>query len=136
MANVQILTISVSALLLFVILEAIRKRRLKEQYALLWLLAGGVLLLFSLWRDLLHRVSAIMGIFYPPSALLLMLTGFVVVILLSFSIVVSELAGKVTRLTQKLALLEGELRELRGSAGPQGGGGGPAPPAAPPARTA
>ena len=111
MDKVQILSIAVSAAMLLVILEAIRKKKLKEQYALVWLLTGGVLLLFSVWRHLLDRLSALIGIYYPPSALLLMLTGLTVLILLSFSIVVSDLSGKVTSLTQKVALLEWELAQ-------------------------
>lgn len=117
MSKVQILSILASLSLLLVILEAIRKRRLREQYALVWLLTGFILMLFSLWRSLLDRVSGLMGIYYPPSALLLLLTGLVVLILLSFSIVVSSLSVKVTRLSQKLALLEWELKNPRGGAG-------------------
>lgn len=115
--RVQILAVVGCLGLLAVIFEAIRKRRLREQYALVWLLTGGVLLLLALWRDLLHQISALMGIYYPPSALLLIGIGFVVLILLNFSVVVSDLSAKVTRLTQKLALLEWEMhaRQERGT---------------------
>ena len=119
MSKVQLLSILASLLLLVVILETIRKRKLREQYALVWILTGAVLLLFSFWRSLLDRLSSWMGIYYPPSALLLILTGLLVLILLSFSIVVSSLSLKVTLLSQKLALLEWEVkrREIEGGTG-------------------
>jgi len=123
-SKVQLLSIVASLTLLLVILETIRKRRLREQYALVWLLTGFLLLLFSLWRDLLDRVSALMGIYYPPSALLLMLTGLLVLILLSFSIVVSSLSIKLTRLSQKLALLEWELHARARGGLPEAGAAG------------
>ena len=111
--RVQVVAVVGSLALLVIVFEAIRKRRLREQYALVWLLTGGALLALSLWRELLHQLSALMGIYYPPSALLLIGIGFVVLILLSFSVVVSELSGKVTRLTQRLALLEWEVKTLQ-----------------------
>lgn len=117
--RVQIIAIIGSLALLLVIFEAIRRRRLREQYALTWLLTGGALLLLSVWRDLLTSLSQIAGIYYPPSVLLLIGAGFVVLILLDFSMVVSDLSAKVTRLTQAHALLEREVMAL--SQGEQSG---------------
>jgi len=118
MDRVEIVAVAGAVVLLAVILEAIVKRRLREQYALMWLLTGVVLLVLALWRDLLHQLSALMGIYYPPSALFLIFIGLVVLILLNFSVVVSDLSAKVMRLTQKLALLEWEIDSMRGQQAP------------------
>lgn len=113
MSRVQLFAIIGSLVLLLVIIDAIRKRRILEQYSLVWLLTGFVLLFLSIWRDLLDNLSAFIGIYYPPSVLLLIGSGLLVLILLSFSAVVSKEAGKVARLTQRLALLEFEVGRLR-----------------------
>ena len=60
---------SVGVLLL--VLELVRRRRLREEYALLWLVTGAVLLLLSLSRPLLDTLAELTGIYYPPSALFL-----------------------------------------------------------------
>lgn len=111
-ARVQVLAIVGSLVLLALIVEAVRRRRLREQYALVWLLTGVVLVVLSLWRELLHQLSWLMGIYYPPSALLLVGIGLIILVLLSFSVVVSDLSVKVTVLTQRIAILEWELGRL------------------------
>jgi Uncharacterized conserved protein (DUF2304) len=109
--RVSIAAAIASALLLLVIIELIRSRRLQERYALLWLLTGGVMLVFAVWRGALVTVSGWIGIRYPPSALFVLAAFFVLVVLLHYSTVISELAAKNLALAQRLALLENRLRE-------------------------
>ena len=99
-----------AALFLLVIFELIRSRRLQERYALLWLITGGVILILSVWRDALRLVSEQIGIAYPPSALFIVGFLFILVVLLHYSTVISELAEKNVRLAQDIALLEERLR--------------------------
>lgn len=107
--RIQVIAVFASVGLLVTTIEIVRRRRLREQYALVWLLTSVVLLFLSVWRDLLHQFSAFIGVYYPPSALLLVLIGLLVIVLLSFSVVVSELSAKVTRLTQEVAILQAEM---------------------------
>jgi hypothetical protein len=96
--------------LLVVVLELIRSRRLRERYALLWLLTGLVMLALSLWRDGLNTVAGWFGIrTYPPAALFAIAALFVILVLLHYSTVISKLSDQNTILAQKLALLEEEL---------------------------
>jgi hypothetical protein len=99
-----------SALFLLVIFELIRSRRLQERYALLWLITGGVILLLSVWRDALRMVSQQIGIAYPPSALFIIGFLFILVVLLHYSTVISELSERNVRLAQDIALVEERLR--------------------------
>jgi hypothetical protein len=99
--------------LLGIVLEMVRSRRLEEQYSLLWVFTGAVLLLLSGWRALLDRLAVLVGVHYPPSALFLVGFGFFLVILLHFSLVLSKLASRTKELAQELALLEEEVRSLR-----------------------
>jgi hypothetical protein len=99
-----------SALFLLVIFELIRSRRLQERYALLWLVTGSVILLLSVWRDALRMVSQQIGIAYPPSALFIIGFLFILVVLLHYSTVISELSERNVRLAQDIALVEERLR--------------------------
>jgi hypothetical protein len=97
-------------LFLVVIFELIRRRRLQERYALLWLLTGAVLLLFSVWRDALRLLAQTVGIAYPPSALFMIASFFILVVLLHYSTVISELSERNVTLAQRLAILEERLK--------------------------
>jgi hypothetical protein len=109
---VKILAVCASVSLLVVVVELIRRGRLKERYSLLWLFAGAVLLLFSLSRHLLESVSLLLGIQYPPSFLFLLAFFFLLLITLHFSAVISGLAEKNKHLAQELALLRQEIADL------------------------
>jgi hypothetical protein len=100
-------------LLILVVLELIRGRRLKERYALLWLATGTVLLVLSLWRDGLDTIAGWLGVSgYPPAILFAAATLFVIVVLLHYSTVLSRLDDENTVLAQRLALAEQRLAEL------------------------
>ena len=104
--RVQIVGIAGAAVLLLVILELVRRRRLLERYALLWLLAGVVLLGLAVWRGALEVLAELVGIASPPNALFFVAFGFVLVLLLHFSVAVSRLTDQTKVLAQRLALLE------------------------------
>jgi hypothetical protein len=109
--RVSIVAAIAAFLLLMVVFELIRRRRLQERYALLWLLTGIVIFVLALWRDALGLLSDLVGISYPPSALFVLGSLFVLVVLLHYSTVISRLADQNKILAQRLALLENELKE-------------------------
>ena len=99
-----------SIVLLVVILELIRRRRLKERYALLWLSTGVVLLVFSAWRGGLNTIAGWLGVSgYPPAVLFATATVFILLVLFHYSTVISRLAEENKVLAQRLALLEGRV---------------------------
>ena len=101
-----------SVLLLLVILELIRSRRLRERYALLWLLTGTCLLALSLWRQGLNTMAGWIGVqTYPPAVLFAVGVLFILAVLLHYSTVISRLSDQNVLLAQRVALLEEELRE-------------------------
>jgi hypothetical protein len=93
-------------LLCGLIIELVRRKHLMERYALLWLLAGVVLLALALWKGLLTTLSHAVGIYYPPAALFALAFLFVLVLLIHFSIAVSRLSDQNKILAQRLALLQ------------------------------
>lgn len=107
--RIQIVAILGSLLLLLVILEMVRRKRLLERYALLWLLAGFVLLGLAVWRGLLEDIAEGIGIAYPPNALFFIAFAFVLALLLHFSLAVSRLSDQSRVLAQRLALMEDRL---------------------------
>lgn len=110
---VKVLAIAGSASVLFVVFELIRRGRLKERYALLWLFSGMVLLVLSLSRGLLEAIAGWVGIFYPPSLLFLVAFVFLLLITLHFSAVISGLSEKNKVLAQEVALLQQTVEEMR-----------------------
>jgi hypothetical protein len=109
----QVVAATVSTALLVLVLELVRRRKLTEEYSLLWFVCASALLLFSLWRDALHLAARALGIYYPPAVLILVLVLFVFVVSLYFSIVVSRQRQQIEHLVEELALMDADVRELR-----------------------
>ena len=120
-SRLQLLAILVTAGLFVVVFELVRRRRLLERYALLWLFASVVLLGLSIWRGLLEDLASAVGIFYAPSAFFAVAFGFVLVLLLHFSLVISRLAEQTKVLAQRVGMLQHEVDELRARAGEPAG---------------
>jgi len=108
----QLVAIVAAGAMLIVVLEMVRRRRLMERYALLWVLAAVVLIGLAAWRNGLKVISDAIGIFYPPTALFIVAFVFVLLLLLHFSAVVSRLGDQTKVLAQRAALLEQRLRRL------------------------
>jgi Uncharacterized conserved protein (DUF2304) len=108
---VSVLGAVASFVLVLVVLELIRRRRLRERYALLWLATGVVLTALSAWRDGLNTIAGWVGVrSYPPAVLFAVGILFILAVLLHYSTVVSRLSDQNVVLAQRLALLEQELR--------------------------
>ena len=113
--KVSIAATIVSLLLVLVVFELIRSRRLRERYALLWLLTGVVLVVLSAWRGGLNTIAGWLGVRgYPPAVLFAVGLLFVILVLLHYSTVISRLSDQNVILAQRLALLEAKLRERDG----------------------
>ncbi len=121
-------------LILLLTIEFIRRRTLKERYAILWLVAGVVLIPLVLWSDFLTWVSGMLGIAYPPFTILLTGTVFLIVIIFHFSVALSKsrrheakLLMRIVELEQRLAQLEGEPPQPAGQSPTDKQPAGPVP---------
>jgi hypothetical protein len=110
-AHLQIVAIIGTLVLLLLVLELVRRRRLLERYALVWLGSAVILLALAVWSDLLGTISGALGIATPSNALFAIAFGFILLLLLHFSIAVSKLTDQNKVLAQRLALLEQRQRE-------------------------
>jgi hypothetical protein len=108
----QYIAIAVSIGLFLYILYLVRKKKIKEEYSLLWLFSSAVFIFFSIWRDGLEYFAKLVGIAYAPAALFLILMLAIFLILIEFSIIISMLSEESKILAQELALLKNRLESL------------------------
>jgi hypothetical protein len=99
--------------LLILIVDLVRRRKLREEYSWLWLMTGSVILLLALWFDLLKWITHLVGAVIPSSTIFLCAFVFLILISLHFSVVISKLTNQNKALAQQYALLELELNELK-----------------------
>jgi hypothetical protein len=109
--RVSLLAAFAAFVLVVVILELIRRRRLQERYAFLWLVTAVTMFVLALWRDGLGELADLAGIAYPPSLLFVLAALFILAVLLYYSTVISRLSDQNKILAQRVALLEGRLSE-------------------------
>jgi hypothetical protein len=107
----QIVGIALTVGLILLILELVRRKRLQERYALVWLLCSVVLFVFAAWRGLLSTISFKLGIHYPPALLFAVAFGAELLLLLHFSLAVSSLTDQNKILAQRLGLLQHRVEE-------------------------
>jgi len=111
MGTQRIIAIVISGGLLLLILELVRRKRLMERYALLWLFSTLLLLVLSVWSGLLNTLASALGVSYPPSALFAVAFGVVLVLLVHFSLAVSHLSDQNKVLAQRLGILQRHVQE-------------------------
>ena len=112
-SRIQGIAIVVTAVLFLLVFELVRRRRLMERYALLWLLSALVLLVLAAWTGLLEKLSGWVGIATPSNALFVVGFAFVLALLLNFSLAVSRLSDESKILAQEVARLDQELQAAR-----------------------
>ena len=95
------------------VLELVRRRRLKEEYSLLWLATAAALIILSISRPTLDTLASTVGIIYPPSALFLVAMIFVLFILLHYSVVLTRLTQENKENAQQLALLRFQMEQMQ-----------------------
>ncbi len=113
------LAIALTFGLLVLVFELVRRKRLSERYAILWLLAAITLFVLAVWKGLLTSLSSDVGISYPPSLLFTVAIGLIAMILLNFSLAVSRLSDQNKVLAQRLGLLQQRIEEAETTAAQQ-----------------
>jgi hypothetical protein len=124
--RVRIAAVIVTAIMLGVVLELVRRRRLVERYALVWMLVTVALLVLAIWNQLLSRAADLLGIAVPSNALFLAAFAVAFLLLLHFSVITTRLSEETKILAQEVARLDGEIRAGR-EAGSNGDGAGSPP---------
>jgi hypothetical protein len=97
-----------SLALLGIVIELVRRRSLKEEYSLLWIITALVLLGLSIWFSLLVSITRAIGAIAPSSTLFFFGLVFALLMLLHFSVRVSLLERRLTAVVQELGLMSME----------------------------
>ena len=97
---------------LVVILWLLKKGRLTVRYSIIWLMAGGALLVFAVFPYIVLVLRDWLNMEMPVNVIFTLVLAFVLLLLLSLSTIVSGFAEKLKRLAQENALLEKRVREL------------------------
>lgn len=111
MERVQIIAIVASILFILFIARLILRGKLREEYAIIWIVCSILLIVFSFWRSGLDVVSNFIGIKAPPNLVFTGAIFAVLVYLLHLSVVVSKLQEQNKKLAQEIALMNEKLRE-------------------------
>ena len=113
--RVQIIALIVSVLLLVVVIELVRRRKLIEEYSFLWIVYSLTVLALSIRREILHTVAGWLGVFYPPIVLVMLLIVMFFAASICHAVIVSRHRKQIDRLTEETAILATEIRDLRAS---------------------
>ncbi len=110
--RIQIFAVLGSLAIAAVIFELIRKRKVLEKYSLLWFASAIILIVLSVWRDLLEKVAAVLGVYYAPSALFIIAAFCAMVMFLHLTVVISQLTEQNKTLVQEVGLLRDMVQQL------------------------
>jgi len=108
----KIIAVTFSLLLFAVILQLIRKHKLREEYALVWFAVSLAILVFSLFDRSLNYLATLVAVVYAPTLILVFGILFCLVLLLAQTVMLSTQANRLRDLAQSVGLLEWRLRQL------------------------
>jgi hypothetical protein len=109
--NIFLVTAPFCLFLLLFSLELIRRRHLKEKYALLWLFITLVMLVLSIFSKVIMYVAPLVGLGHLTLVVLLAFF-FLLLLCMNFSLSISKLSDTNKNLTQEYALLAQRVEEL------------------------
>jgi hypothetical protein len=123
--RIRIVTIGGSVVVLLLVLDLVRRRKLKEEYSVLWVVTSLALLVLSIWYGLLQEITEAIGAAVPASTLFFFGLIFCFVFLLHFSVRISSLERRITALVQELGLMSVDLPRRDAEPHDQGANDGP-----------
>jgi hypothetical protein len=124
LSRTQVIAAIAAVGLALYVLDLVRRRKLSEEFSLLWLLSTAVIALLGFSTGVLRLVTRMLGILYESSTVFAAGIGFAVILLLYLSVRISRLAHENQLLTRELSLLRRRLEERTGEEIPTPGDGG------------
>lgn len=110
MDKIQIISIVASLSIFLIVVNLVRRRRLKTEYSLIWLLVSATFIVFSFWREGIDWLAKLFGIAYAPSVLFIILLVGIILLLIEFSIIISKQSERIKVLVQEIGLLRLEIQ--------------------------
>jgi Uncharacterized conserved protein (DUF2304) len=112
MSFIQIVSITATILFLIIIFRLIIKKRLREEFSVIWILCSLFLNIFAFWRDGIEVLARFFGIYYPPAVIFIMLFMALIVYCLHLSIIISKQKNDIKNLTQEVSFINEKLEKL------------------------
>ncbi len=109
----QVFALVTSVVAFLLIVELVRRRRIREEYSWLWLLTGAAMIVLVVWQRLLLAITWIIGAVSPVTTLVLFSLLFLLAIAIHYSVIISRLTTQIKNLAQELALLASQLERGR-----------------------
>lgn len=109
--KVQLISIIGVLVFMYVVVRLIIRGKLREEYSIVWILGTLVLIVFSIWRQGLQYIAALLNVSYAPSLLFLIAIFAIICFLLHLSIVISKLQTQIKELAYALAVLKQEQEQ-------------------------
>lgn len=106
---IQLIAIGFTLLFLFFIFRLIVKGKLREEFSIIWIITAIVLNIFSFWRSGLDLIAGMLGVFYAPSLLFMLLFVAVIMYLVHLSVLNTKQQDKIKMLSQEIALLKEKM---------------------------
>ena len=110
MDKIQIISIVASLSIFIIVVNLVRRRRLKTEYSLIWIMVSVTFIVFSFWRDGIDWLAKLFGIAYAPSVLFIILLVGIILLLIEFSIIISKQSERIKVLVQEIGLLRLEIQ--------------------------
>ena len=114
MMSIRLILVAIigSVILLLIILELVRRKYLRERYALIWIVTGSLFFLLSVRVQFLYGISDLLGFTVASNALFFFGILFLLLIVLALSVITSRLSEKNKVLTQEVVLLKKRVEDL------------------------
>ena len=114
-AGIRVLIFGLGLFLCLLVLELVRRKKFREELSLVWFVVGFAVVISSFGDLLIDPIARKLGVGYPPALVFVWIIFFLILALLYFSIIVSDLKSKIKNLSQKIAVLEFLLNEKKGN---------------------
>ena len=100
-----------SIVFIFFILNLVRKNKLDEKYSILWMIFSIIILLVSIFPGIIERISNFVGVFYPPTLMLLLAIIIIGAYIVHITMVITKQNKMIIKLTQELAIFKEKLED-------------------------
>ena len=108
------ITLAIALIVYFsLILIFLKKKAIELKYTLLWLLAGLCMAILVVFPSILPSLLRILGIAGNMNGLFIICIAFLMMLCMALTSIVSRQAGKIRNLTQSMAIMEKELRDVQ-----------------------
>ena len=107
--KIQVISIIGALFFMFFIFRLITRGKLREEYAIIWIICTLILIMFSIWRDGLDIIAKFLGVYYAPALVFLAAIFAIIIFLVHLSVVNSKQQRQIKDLTQIIALLKDKL---------------------------